>query len=874
MTEQYVLPLDSPQAVLETVGGKGASLARLTAAGLPVPDGFHVTTAAYERFVVENDLQQHILEVLKSVDVSQPDTLESASHAINERFLQAQISPELAAAIARAYQAMVGEHPVVAVRSSATAEDLPELSFAGQQETFLNIHGVEAVLKAVKRCWASLWTARAIGYRERNAIDQGAVRLAVVVQRLVPAEAAGILFTANPINGQRGQAMVSAAWGLGEAIVGGLVTPDTLVVDKSNGAVISRETADKEVMTVLLESHTEERPVTENLRLAPVLDDSQAARLVRLGMQIEALYGMPMDIEWAWLDGEFAILQARPITALPEPETPDQLEWNLPHPKGQYMRASVVDILPDPVSPLFETLGIPSAVSAMLRVGKVVTRSKPVLPRDYFCTINNYVYMDAYFPPRAWWWVITGLMPAMPRMMRTGVRYYRETAVPQYVEAVSRWQDRSFQRMPAAEIWDGVHEILDAAMDYLTMLMFATMGASAGSEGLFTGVYNKLVHKDGDPPATTFLMGYDSLPIQAEKSLYDLAAWCRQQEALVAYILETPSEELAHSLESDQPPEEVSVEDWQALRQRFQEHLSRFGHIIYTLDFAHPLPLDQTEPMLETCKMYLRGEGTDPHKRQGDSEEKRQKAVETMQERLKGPRGWLFRKTLGWAQSLAEVRETALANIGLGYPLIRQMLRELGTRFVQAGAIREADEIYWLELDEVNHFVNALELGEELDDMSAQIRQRKVEWETAKRVTPPPILPPKKKYMGFDTDIWVAAGEEDQVGNTLKGVPTSAGKVTARACVLHGPEDFHRMTPGAVLVAGTTTPAWTPLFAMASAVVTDIGGPLSHGSIVAREYGIPAVMGVGVATRRIQNGQTITVDGGAGLVILGNGKDG
>jgi len=874
MTMQYVLPLDDPLAVLETVGGKGASLARLIAAGFPVPGGFHVATAAYDRFVAENGLQPRILEILEAVDVSQPDTLESASHAIHELFLQAQMPPEIAAAIARAYYALPGEHPLVAVRSSATAEDLPELSFAGQQETFLNIHGVEAVQEAVKRCWASLWTARAIGYRERYDINQDLVSLAVVVQRLVPAEAAGILFTANPINGQRRQVMISAAWGLGEAIVGGLVTPDTLVVDKSNSAVIRREIADKQVMTVLLESHTAERPVPEDLRQAPVLDDAQAAELVRLGVQIEALYGLPMDIEWAWLDGEFAILQARPITALPEPESPAQLEWTLPDPKGQYMRTSVVDILPDPVYPLFKTLGIASAKSAMTRVTRVVTRSEPVLPRDYFCTINDYVYMDAHFSPRAWWWAITGLMPAMPRMMRSGVRYYRETALPQYAEVIARWQDRSYEQMPEAELLRGVNEVLDAAMDYLSMLMFATMGASAGSEGLFTRVYGKLVHKDGDPPATTFLMGYDSLPIQAEKSLFDLAMWCRSQNALPAYILETPSEGLAHRLESDQPPVEVLAVEWQALRQRFQDHLRRFGHIIYTLDFAHPLPLDHPAPMLETCKMYLRGEGVDPHKRQHASEEKRQQAVEVTLGRSKGLRGWIFRTTLGWAQSLAEVRESALANIGLGYPALRRMLRELGSRFVQAGAIQGADEIYWLELDEVERLVAALGRGEKLDDMSAQIRQRKVEWETAKRVTPPPMLPPKKKYLGFNTDIWLAAGEEDQQGNTLKGVPTSAGKVTAPACVLHGPKDFHRMTPGAVLVAGTTTPAWTPLFAMASAVVTDIGGPLSHGSIVAREYGIPAVMGLGVATRRIQNGQTITVDGGAGLVILGNGKNG
>jgi pyruvate,water dikinase len=190
------------------------------------------------------------------------------------------------------------------------------------------------------------------------------------------------------------------------------------------------------------------------------------------------------------------------------------------------------------------------------------------------------------------------------------------------------------------------------------------------------------------------------------------------------------------------------------------------------------------------------------------------------------------------------------------------------------GAIRQAGDIYWLERDEVERGASALERGDAPQDLTGRVAERSAAWEAAKRVTPPPMLPPKKKYMGINTDVWLAADEGEQVGDTLKGVPTSAGKVTAAACVLHGPGDFHRMTPGAVLVAGTTTPAWTPLFAMASAVVTDIGGPLSHGSIVAREYGIPAVMGVGVATRRIQNGQTITVDGNAGLVVLSDGKDG
>jgi pyruvate,water dikinase len=290
--------------------------------------------------------------------------------------------------------------------------------------------------------------------------------------------------------------------------------------------------------------------------------------------------------------------------------------------------------------------------------------------------------------------------------------------------------------------------------------------------------------------------------------------------------------------------------------------------MVFELDFAKPLPSDCPAPMLEVVKMYLRGEGTNPHERQKSSEQRRIQTAEVARARLKGLRRWAFTKALNWAQSLSEVREDALAEIGLGYPLIRGFLHELGGRFARAGAIKTAEDIFWLEKDEVAGTVTALEMGSTPDDLRERIVQRQTFWEKVKAITPPPMIPFKKKYLGFDTSVWLAETEANRSGDSLKGVPASPGRVTALARILHGPEDFSRMRPGEVLVAGTTTPAWTPLFAMASAIVTDIGGPLSHGSIVAREYGIPAVMGTGVATKRIQDGQTITVDGSAGFVKL------
>src|SRR6266487_2995370 len=314
----FTLPLSDVSARLLQVGGKGASLARMARAGLPVPAGFHVTTAAYRRFVAANELQEAILAALSAASADDPSTLENASQQIGKLFADGVIPHEIVEAICQAYAELGGGGQAVAVRSSATAEDLPGLSFAGQQETYLNIRGETMVLSAVKRCWASLWTAWAIGYRARHNIAQEDVSLAVVVQELVPADAAGILFTANPLTGARDQIMINAAWGLGEAIVGGQVTPDTIVVDKTSGAITTQEITDKDVMTVRTPEGTREEEVPPERRVQAVLNPVQAAELARIGVQIEELYGRPMDIEWALQDGHFSVVQARPITALPD----------------------------------------------------------------------------------------------------------------------------------------------------------------------------------------------------------------------------------------------------------------------------------------------------------------------------------------------------------------------------------------------------------------------------------------------------------------------------------------------------------------------------------------------------------------------------
>lgn len=837
-------------------GGKGANLGELVRAGLPVPPGFVLTTAAYREFVRASGIGAEILTLAAVPAEARPDAYDEPSARIRGLFTAVAVPGDMAAEITRAWQA-IGGGPV-AVRSSATAEDLEGASFAGQQDTYLNVRGAQALLAAVRDCWASLWTARAMAYRARQGIDPAAVSLAVVVQEMVEADASGVMFTANPTTGHRDEVVVSAAWGLGESVVSGSVTTDDLVVDKATGRVRSRTTATKTVMTVYTDTGTAEQPVPAEQRTQPVLDDKAAAVLAELGVRIEQHYATPQDIEWARAGGEFAVVQARPITALPEPEAEPPTDWSVPVPKAAYFRASIVEQLPDPLSPLFADLIDPSVARSLVAVvrevlGAGVLRDGEVgLP-----TINGYAY---YRYNRAAFWRFMLHSPAALKLLTSnsesgGLARWRNHSHPRYARIVHAWTGRPLGGLSDQELLDGVIELLDAGTVYYTAVQ-AIIPLAASSEVIFTQFYQRLVRRAGDPPAATFLLGFDSAPILAEKSLYDLATWTRTHDELTAALLATPSARAGELLRGELSPE------WDQWRARFQAHLDRFGHTTYDLDFRDPTPADDPAPLFDALRFYLDGSaahtsGTDPHARQARSATHRDEQTAAVLARLDPVRRVVFARLLRWAQGAAPIREDALADIGLAWPQMRRMLAELGRRLTAAGTIDRPEDVYWLHPDEV--------LGRTAVPAGA-VGQRQALWRGQRRVTPPQILP---RGTVFDRmEALMPAVSQQQTGNVLRGTGASAGQVTAPARVLTGPADFGRMRPGDVLVASITTPAWTSLFTMASAVVTDIGGPLSHSSIVAREYGIPAVLGTGVATRRITDGARVLVDGDAGTVTL------
>ena len=831
-------------------GGKGANLGELVRAGLPVPPGFVVTTEAYGVFVAANALVTRL---------GDPGTTPVEARDL----VVAGIVPdEVREDLLTAYAAL--GRPPVAVRSSATAEDLPGASFAGQQDTYLNVRGDDALLDAVRRCWASLWSDRAVDYRAHQGID--AASMAVVVQEMVEADAAGVLFTANPANGHRQETVIAAAWGLGEAVVGGLVDTDQVVVRAPDGPVLSRTTADKAVLTAYADDGTRERDVPVARRTEAVLDDAAAIELTRLGATVEEHFGAPQDLEWARRDGTFVLLQARPITVLPPPEADPPTDWSVPDRHALYVRASIVEQLPDPLTPLFADLVRTSVSRSLQALFRELVGEDVVGPDDVdLPTVNGYAYYR--YATSGFLRLTLRSGKAFRMLLSPGDRgteaRWRSYAHPRYVEAVRDATAQPLAGRPDRALVGGVRALLDAGTEYYTAVQ-TIIPLAATSELLLTWFYDHLVRRAGDPPAATFLLGFDSLPIRAEKSLWDLATWSAGRPGLVEVLTTTPTEDLVAGLAETgtEPGDHADLVEW---RRRFAEHLATYGHLVFNLDFANPVPADEPGPLVEALRFSLRGDGSDPYARQQGLADRREHAGIAALSGLDPVRGWAFRRLLGWAQRTAPLREDALGDVGLAWPELRRTLHELGRRLLDdidgIDGRADPDTVFWLREAELEALVD----GRAVLGLGDAVERRRQVWRGRRRVVPPQVLPERWWLQPLFAGMLpaVTAQQRDDV---LTGVGASAGRVTARARVLDGPADFASFQPGEVLVAAITTPAWTSLFPRAAAVVTDIGGPLSHSSIVAREYGIPAVLGTGSATRRIRTGDLVTVDGDAGSV--------
>lgn len=843
--ERTVIPLEAlHRDAIERGGGKGANLGELIAAGLHVPPGFCVTTAAYRHAVVATGLAVAIDRALHDVRPEDPASAERAAARIAVLFRDLQLPEDLREEILKAYRTL--GMPPVAVRSSATTEDLASASFAGQHATSLNVRGTDELLDAVRHCWGSLWSARAIAYRERRGFRHDRIAIAVVVQRLIAAEVSGVLFTANPVNGARDEIIVNAAPGLGEAVVGGSTTPDSFVLDHATLTVRERRAGRQEVQTLLAEHGTQERALEPGRSPGPTLNDAQLAALARIGLDVEDRFKTPQDIEWAYAEGRFWVLQARPITNLP-PEPLHGVRWEPPFPGSAWWRRQVVENLPEPLSPLFDELyvreGLERSIDALTELFESVQFSlDDVVDRPMFTTINGFAYSRANY--KLSWRSAPQLLRVTFeefRIMFGGrmLAYWRDQALPAYLAAAERWKATNPAIEPDERLLAGVREL--ALADARYWFACSLMIGRAKLTDAILGRFLTLAAPGRRLTSGMFLRGFPSPTVDAETELEGLAEHLRASDELRTLVGARPAAELLDSLAGT-----PAGRRWLTA---FSRYLDRYGHQIYNLDFVVPTQAGDPLPVLISLKTMTQRPSHDPRARQRAIIAERDTLVDATARSLGPLRRRLLGVLLGWAQRCGPDREQALFYMGAGWPTLRRLALELGRRLAETGSLRTAEDIFFLQTSELRTAISAREAGRAEPELASVAHQRRELRDARKRLHPPPVVPQgyKLRFGPFDMSAFETQRRNVLEGTTLRGFAVSPGRTSATASVILSPADFSLMEPGTILVCPTTTPAWTPLFSQARGLVTDVGGVLAHGSIVAREYGIPAVLGTGSA---------------------------
>jgi pyruvate,water dikinase len=881
-----ILPFTAiDRGTLAVAGGKAANLGELVRAGFPVPAGFCVTTAAYDLVAADAELKP----TLAALAGTQPeDTARLAELATEARFhlSDASVPEVLGQAIAEAYGEL-GDGEPVAVRSSATAEDLPQASFAGQQDTYLNVIGVESLLDAVRNCWASLWTDRAVSYRATNGIDPHGVRLAVVVQRMVDASVAGVLFTANPVTGKRGQAVIDASPGLGEAVVSGMVNPDHFVANTATGEIVERRLGDKRVAVMAGSGSGTERVELASGEDRTSLSDDQVLALAKLGARVEKHYGSPQDTEWAIdHDGGLWLLQARPITTLfPLPEGAPTNEDDL----RVYFSFNVAQGVYRPLTPMgIQTFRLISSGLAALAgrsprnsyegapfftesAGRVFFDVTPVLRstqgRRLFAgamhhmeartvPIVRHLVTDPRLAtvPTPWSPVLRAVLSVFVRgripLHVVGALARPEKARARAARVVARLRTvgdvfpeaGTAERLTAAErlLLDGPPEILP----YVPPVFAAGLAANA----LAGKLLGDLATDDERRVAMR------ALPHNPTTEM-DLALWALAREARTdpdsaRALGETPPERLAEEYRGGSLPPKLQTS--------LADFLRLYGHRgVAEIDLGLPRWAEDPTYIMGVLANYLRLDDSqaapDVQFDRATREAEEMVAELTRRAASKGRlRGKLVRFLLGRARELSGLREMPKFCIVLLMARARELLWTVGAELVEAGCLESAEDIFFLSVPEAW----AVLAGEDLRPL-VRGRRAVYEQEVGRRHVPRLLLSD-----GTEPDV---ATQEEAADGVLRGTAASGGVVTQKARVILEPAGAS-LEPGEILVAPSTDPGWTPLFLTAGGLVMEMGGPMSHGAIVAREYGIPAVVGVPDATERIETGQQITVDGTAGEV--------
>jgi len=860
---RYVLDFQEvDETQVAVVGGKGARLAELSRIeDIRVPAGFCVTTEAFQRIMAEAPSIGDRLDRLSRLERADRKAIRALSAELRRTIEGVAIPDDLAAAITRSLAGLGAQAPY-AVRSSATAEDLPEASFAGQQDTYLNVLGPAAILRQISRCWASLFTERAVTYRLQNGFEDRKVQMAVVVQRMVFPRAAGVLFTADPFTSSRKVACVEASFGLGEALVSGVVNAD--VYNVRDGEVVAKTIAAKQLaIDASPAGGTEQRAIDPQLQYQQALTDAQIVRLAQLGRRIEGHFGRPQDIEWCLVDDCFQIVQSRPITALfPIPAAADQENH-------VYVSVGHQQMMTDPMKPLglsFWQLTTPRPMreaagrlfvdvtrrlaSPATRAGllNVLGRSDPLIGDALQTIVDRGDFLPApedegpgemLVPPAQ--------APVEP-----------DPAIVAELIAISEASIAECKRQIRTKSGPALFEFILADIEELKRVLFnpqslqLIMAAMEATWWLGEQLQAWLGERNAVDTLTQSVP--NNVTSEMGLALLDVADVIRAHPDVAAFLQNAEDESFLDDL--------AALPGGREARNAIQAYLDKYGmRCVGEIDITKPRwserPSALLPAILGNVKNFEPGAG---RRRFEHGRVEAQNREQELLARLRAlpdgdEKAEEAKRMIDRVRTFIGYREYPKYGMVSRYFVYKQALLAEAERLVQADVVRDQEDVFYLTLQELHDVVRTSRVDDEL------VRERKAAFESFAALTPPRVI---------TSDGEVIAGayrREDVPAGALVGLPVSTGTIEGRARVVLDMAQAD-LEPGDILVTAYTDPSWTPLFVTIEGLVTEVGGLMTHGAVIAREYGLPAVVGVEHATRLIGDGQRIRVHGTDGYVEI------
>ncbi|MEH7111671.1 phosphoenolpyruvate synthase [Neobacillus niacini] len=850
---------------LSLVGGKGLNLGKLSSIqGIQVPEGFCVTTVGYQKAIEQNETFQALLAQLTNLKVEDREKIGEISRKVRQVLLGVEIPSDVVKEVAY-YLSQFGEEHAYAVRSSATAEDLPHASFAGQQDTYLNIIGEEAILQHISKCWASLYTDRAVIYRMQNGFGHSQVSLSVIVQRMVFPQTSGVLFTADPITSNRKLLSIDASFGLGEALVSGLVSPDCYKV-KEDTIVDKRISTKKLAIYGRKEGGTETIPIDPDQQKTQTLTEQQILQLSNIGRQIEAYFGSPQDIEWCLVDDTFYIVQSRPITTLfPIPKVNDQ-ENHI------YVSVGHQQMMTDPMSPLglsFYLLTTPapmrtaggrlfvdvtpmlaSPVSREMLVN-TIGQSEPLIKDALMTVIERGDFIKT---------VSTDGRAPSPSRNHSNMQPEIENN-PAIVSDLIKKSQTSIEELKQNIQTKSGSDLFDFILDdiqQLKKLLFdpqssAVIKAAFNASSWINENMNKWLG-DKNAADTLSLSVPNNITSETGLTLLDVADVIRPYPEVIVYLQQVKDDTFLDEL--------VKFDGGLETKDAIIAYLNKYGmrcageiDLMKTRWSEKPITL--VPMILGNIKSY------EPGAANRKFEQGRQKALKKEQElvhRLQQlPDGEQkaeeTKRMISILRNFIGYREYPKYGMINRYFLYKQALLKEAQQLVQNKLIHEKEDIFYLSFEELHEVVRTNKLDYPI------ISKRKDEYKFYEKLTPPRVI---------TSDGEIITGQykrENLPAQAIVGLPVSSGVIEGRARVILNMEEAD-LEEGDILVTSFTDPGWTPLFVSIKGLVTEVGGLMTHGAVIAREYGLPAVVGVENATKLIKDGQRIRVHGTDGYIEI------